>query len=45
MKVKHNVESKRKRLVNPCRFVLGSYVHVKAINVFLLGLRHVPING
>jgi hypothetical protein len=43
-KVKHNVESKRKRLVNPCCFVLGSYVHVKAINVFLLGLCPVHIN-
>jgi hypothetical protein len=43
-KVKHNVESKRKGLVSPCCFVLGSYVHVKAINVFLLGLRPVTIN-
>jgi hypothetical protein len=43
-KVKHNVESKRKILVNPCCFVLGSYVHVNVINVFLLGLRPVPIN-
>ena len=43
-KAKHNVESKRKRLVNPYCFVLESDVHVKDINVFLLGMRPVPIN-
>jgi hypothetical protein len=43
-KVKHDVDSKRKRLVNPWWFMLRLCVHVKVINVFLLGLRPVPIN-
>ena len=41
MRIKHDSKSKRKRLVNPWWFMLRLCVHVKVINVFLLGLRPV----
>jgi hypothetical protein len=38
------LDRREKRLISPYCSVLESYIHIKAINVFLLGLRLVPIN-